>query len=65
MNPTSRKLIGQILCENGYLKQSQIEHALTKQKEGKHRRLGQILLDFGYITMGQLNAVLALQAEQG
>ena len=64
MNPTGRKLIGQILCENGYLKQSQIEKALAKQKEGKHRKLGQILVDFGYITFGQLNAVLALQAQQ-
>jgi hypothetical protein len=64
VNPTSRKLIGQILCENGYLKQSQIEQALIKQKKGKHRQLGQILLELGYITIGQLNAVFALQAEQ-
>lgn len=63
MNPTSRKRIGQILCENGYLKQSQLEQALTEQKKGERRQLGQILLELGYITTEQLDEAIALQAE--
>ena len=62
MNPTSKKQIGQILCENGYLKQSQLEQALTVQKIGKYRQLGQILLELGYITTKQLDEAIALQA---
>ncbi len=64
MNPTSRKLIGQILCENGYLKQSQLEQALIEQMKGKYRPLGQILLELGYITTEQLDEALTLQAKQ-
>ena len=63
MNPTSRKRIGQILCEKGYLKQSQLEQALKEQKIGKYRPLGQILLECGYITTEQLDEAFALQAE--
>jgi len=63
VNPTSRKRIGQILCEKGYLKQSQLEQALTEQKIGKYRQLGQILLEHGYITTEQLDEAFALQAE--
>lgn len=63
MNPTSKKRIGQILCEKGYLKQSQLEQALTEQKVGKYRQLGQILLEHGYITTEQLDEAFALQAE--
>lgn len=62
MNPTSRKRIGQILCEKGYLKQSQLEQALTEQKKGERRWLGQILLELGYITIEQLDEAFALQA---
>jgi len=63
MNPTSKKRIGRILCESGYLKQSQLEQALKEQKIGKYRPLGQILLELGYITIEQLDEVIAIQAE--
>ena len=63
MNPTSRKRIGQILCEKGYLKQSQLEQALTEQKKGESRQLGQILLELGYITTEHLEEAIAVQAE--
>ena len=62
MNPKSRKQIGQILCEKGYLTQSQLEQALTEQKVGKYRQLGQILLELGYITTEELDEAFALQA---
>ncbi len=63
MNPTSRKRIGQILCEKGYLKQSQLEQALTEQKKGERRQLGQVLLGLGYITTEHLDEAVAVQAE--
>jgi type IV pilus assembly protein PilB len=61
---TGRKQLGQILCEKGYVKLSQLEQALIEQVEGKYRPLGQILLELGYITTEQLDEALALQAEQ-
>jgi type IV pilus assembly protein PilB len=61
VNPTTGKRIGQILCEKGYLKQSQLEQALTEQKKGKYRHLGQILLELSYITTEQLDEAIALQ----
>jgi mannitol/fructose-specific phosphotransferase system IIA component (Ntr-type) len=64
VNPTSRKQIGQILCENGYLKQSQLKQLLAEQKKGKHRQLGQLLLERGYITTEQLDEAIALQEER-
>jgi hypothetical protein len=62
VNPTSRKQIGQILCEKGYLKQSQLEQALVEQQKGEGRRLGQILLELGYLTTEHLDEAIALQA---
>ena len=62
MNPTDRQ-IGQILCEKGYLKQSQLEEALKEQKIGKYRPLGLILLGLGYITVEQLDEAITIQAE--
>lgn len=56
MRSTATKRIGQILCERGYLTQSQLKQGLEKQKsEKKHRLLGQILVDLGYITQEQLS----------
>ena len=63
MNPTSRKPIGQILCEKGYLKQSQLEQALIEQKKDERRSLGLILLKLGYITIEQLDEALTIQTE--
>jgi len=61
VNPTSRQ-IGQILCKEGYLKQSQLEQALKEQQKiGRYRPLGQILLELGYITTEQLDKVAAIQ----
>jgi type IV pilus assembly protein PilB len=64
VNPTSRKQLGQILYENGYLKQSQLKQALAEQKKGKYRPLGQILLKLGYITTEHLDEAIALQEGQ-
>ena len=59
-NTKRKKKLGQLLCEQAYLDESNLEFALAEQKV-EHRRLGQILLDLGYITNAQLNETLALQ----
>jgi type IV pilus assembly protein PilB len=63
VSPKNRKLIGQILCEKGYLKQSQLEQALAEQKKGEYRPLGQILLELGYVTIEELDEAFAIQAQ--
>ena len=59
-NTKRKKKLGQLLCEQAYLDESNLEFALAEQKV-EHKRLGQILLDLGYITNAQLNETLALQ----
>ena len=59
-NNTTKKKLGQLLCEKDYLDESRLEVALAEQKV-EHRQLGQILLDLGYVTQSQLNEALALQ----
>ena len=61
MNSLNKKKIGQILCEQTDLSQSQLERALEKQKCGETRRLGRILLELGYITQSQLDEALTIQ----
>jgi len=61
MDELSRKQIGQILCEKGYLNQSQLEQALAEQQKHEYRKLGHVLVELGYITTGQLAEALALQ----
>ena len=62
MTPTGRKRIGEILCEKGYLSQSQLKEALEKQKGCcKNYLLGRILMDSGYITAEQLLDAFLIQ----
>jgi len=56
-----KKFIGEILCELGYLTQSQLEHAVVEQKKYEHRKLGHILLELGYIKSAQLYKAVCLQ----
>ena len=58
---SGKKRIGEILCENGSISQSQLEESLEKQKSCKNRALGQILLDMGYITPEQFSDSLLMQ----
>ncbi len=61
MNGNKKKMLGQLLCEKGYLDESDLEFALAEQKI-EHRPLGQILLELDYVTEAQLKEALALQA---
>lgn len=57
------KLVGQILCEKGYITQAQLEQALKRQSE-ECRLLGEILVSLGYITQEQLKEAIELQKKQ-
>ena len=56
-----KKRIGEILCENGLLNQSELEEAIEEQRNSKNRLLGQILTDLNYITAEQLQDTLSIQ----
>lgn len=61
MDTLERKKLGQILCEKGFLNQSQLEHALREQKKREGEIIGRILLELGYITEAQLEEALGFQ----
>ena len=54
---TQRKMIGNILVENGLITEEQLAQALADQKNSKEK-LGRILVRRGYITDDQLMEVL-------
>lgn len=59
-----KKRIGEILCENGSLSQSELNEALEEQKGGQqHQPLGQVLIGLGYIAEEQLNDALLIQTK--
>lgn len=46
--------IGEVLKENGYITQEQLEEALATQRENKDKRLGTVLIEMGFITEKQM-----------
>ena len=59
---TGKKQVGEILCENGSISQSQLKKVLEEQERNKNRLLGRILTDLNYITAEQLRDALLIQA---
>lgn len=53
--------IGQILVENGFLKEEQLEEALAKQKTEPGKKLGDVLLEMGYVSETQLAQALSIR----
>ncbi|MBQ8791599.1 MAG: Flp pilus assembly complex ATPase component TadA [Ruminiclostridium sp.] len=57
--------IGQILLENGFLVQEQLDSALAKQREMQAEtpgiKLGDVLLDLGYVSETQLAHALSIR----
>lgn len=51
--------IGELLKENGYITEQQLNEALAYQREHKDKRLGDVLVENGYITEKQKLTVLA------
>ena len=58
---TAKKLIGQLLLEQGLITEQQLKIALEKQRETGHF-LGRILVDLGFINEKDLKRVLSIQA---
>ena len=57
------KKLGQILFENFYINQSQLEQTLERQSE-EFELLGQILISLGHITEDELKEALKLQQSE-
>jgi len=53
--------IGQILVENGFLKEDQLEEALEKQRSESGKKLGDVLLELGYVSETQLAQALSIR----
>ena len=51
--------LGQLLINNGYIDEKQLQRAIEVQKKSVGKRLGQILVDMGYITERNLLESLA------
>jgi CHAD domain-containing protein len=55
-------LLGEMLIENNFLTEEQLQEALEKQKEsGAEKQLSEILVEEGYITQRALDTVLDIQ----
>ena len=56
--------LGDILIQNNYITQEQLEYALKKQKELNYtKKLGEIFIDEGYITQKDLLKILSKQLD--
>ena len=60
----SRRPIGQILRDGGFLSQDQLEQALEEQKQS-NELLGQVLIRMGILEPGDVNAALSVQEHLG
>lgn len=57
----ARKLLGELLIEQGLITEQQLKIALAKQRETGHF-LGRILVDLGYVSEKDLKRALSIQA---
>ena len=55
--------IGDLLKEQGYLSEEDLEKALDVQRSQKGKRLGEVLIEQGYITENQMLEVMALKMD--
>src|SRR5216684_2436727 len=56
-----RRLLGEMLLDQGVITQQQLTEVLTRQKAEKGGRLGRLLVDLGYATEAQICEVVAEQ----
>ncbi|MCD6220808.1 MSHA biogenesis protein MshE, partial [bacterium] len=56
----AKKLLGQMLIEEGVITEEQLKIALAKQRETGHF-LGRILVDLGFVDEKTLKRVLSIQ----
>ncbi|HDD64559.1 MAG TPA: MSHA biogenesis protein MshE, partial [Firmicutes bacterium] len=55
-----KKLLGQMLIEEGIITEEQLKIALAKQRETGHF-LGRILVDLGFVDEKDLKRILSIQ----
>ena len=55
--------IGDVLKEQGYLTEEDLEKALEVQKESGGKRLGEVLIEQGYITENQMLQAMAAKMD--
>ena len=55
--------IGDVLKEQGYLSEEQLQTALEVQKKDKGKRLGEVLIEQGFITENQMLQAMATKME--
>jgi len=66
MDNRERRLLGEILMDQGLVNPGQVDEAFRKQKdEYLSSLMGEILMDMGAVTFDQVVSALALQAENG
>lgn len=64
MSTVSRRPIGQILKDGGFVNEGQLQQALDEQHKGK-RRLGEVLVWMGLLQPGEVSAALSIQEHLG
>ena len=55
--------IGDVLIEQGYLTEKDLEKALLVQKSSDGKRLGEVLIEQGYITENQMLQAMAAKMD--
>ena len=53
--------IGQILVENGFINEKQLQEALDKQKQSGGKMLGDVMLEMGLVSETQLAQALSIR----
>ena len=63
MQSVTKKRIGEMLLDQGFITQEQLNEALEKQKTSGGKRLGSILVDLKFIQQDKLMKILCSQFE--
>ena len=53
--------IGEVLKEQGYINEEQLQQALDAQKQDRSKRLGQHLIDLGFVSEEQTLQALSVK----
>ncbi|MEG0592630.1 MAG: ATPase, T2SS/T4P/T4SS family [Coprobacillus sp.] len=56
--------IGEVLKEQGYITEEQLQEALTAQKNDRSKRLGQHLIDLGFVTEEQTLQAMSVKLNE-
>ena len=62
--PPKKKLLGQMLIDEGHLTEEGLQAALAAQKAGDTRRLGIILVELGHVEASVLSKIISEQTAE-